>query len=111
MHLAVPVFLECRLKDFLATKMCFRCIFQAYMRNEPHPTLVDFEQRIGLGSTGAARLLGLPYITYAQYRSGERQLKTCHVRHIEALLLLQPSSLSTLIESYTNGSRTKNNRA
>lgn len=65
---------------------------------EPNPILVDFERRTRLGPTFAARLLGLPYVTYAQYRSRTRELKLCHVRHIEVILLLAPEVLKRLIE-------------
>lgn len=58
------------------------------MKAEPHPALVEFERRINLGPTFAARVLGLPYITYAQYRSGARDLKLAHLRHVEVILLL-----------------------
>lgn len=74
------------------------------MRAEPNPTLTDFERRINLGPTFAARLLGLPYITYAQYRSGTRDIKLCHVRHIEVILLLTPDVLKRLIEKEVHGS-------
>lgn len=61
------------------------------MQSGPNPTLVDFERRTNLGPTFAARVLGLPYVSYAQYRAGMRDLKLVHLRHIEVILLLSPS--------------------
>lgn len=58
------------------------------MAANPHPILVDFERRLALGPTFAARVLGLPYISYAQYRAQTRELKHFHKRHIEVILLL-----------------------
>jgi DNA-binding transcriptional regulator YdaS (Cro superfamily) len=66
-------------------------------------TLLHFEASTGLGPTFAARLLGVAYPTYAQYRSGRRELPTYHSRHIEVLLLLSPSALSKIIERHSRG--------
>lgn len=63
-----------------------------------NPTLLRLEKAIGLGPTFAARLLGVAYVTYAQYRNGSRPLMLYHERHIEALLLLTPRALQQLIE-------------
>lgn len=62
--------------------------------------LLHFEKATGLGPTFAARLLGVAYVTYAQYRSGRRELQKYHARHIEALLLLEQPALSKLIEDH-----------
>lgn len=69
-------------------------------------TLLHFEKATGLGPTFAARLLGVAYPTYAQYRSGRRTLQHYHARHIEALLLLQEKPLRELIERHANDHRT-----
>jgi hypothetical protein len=69
---------------------------------EPNAILLDFERRTRLGPTFAARLLGLPYVSYAQYRSRTRELKLCHIRHIEVILLLDPDVLQRLIESHAH---------
>lgn len=61
-------------------------------------TLLALEAHTGLGPTFVARLLGLPYISYAQYRSGERSLKTTHVYHCEVLMLLDQKALSKRIK-------------
>lgn len=66
-------------------------------------TLLRLEQRIELGATFAARLLGVAYPTYAQYRNGTRRLQRYHERHIEALLLLPDSALRRLIEAHAYG--------
>ncbi len=66
-------------------------------------TLIQFEASIGLGATFAARVLGVAYPTYAQYRSGRRPLPLYHKRHIEALHLLPPKVLMTLIERHAHG--------
>lgn len=67
-------------------------------RNRPNTTLVNFESHTGLGPTFAAKLLGMPYITYAQYRSGTRPIKTQHIYHVEVLLLLDQKVLQKRIK-------------
>lgn len=74
------------------------------MRAAPLPILTDFEHRTNLGPTFAARLLGIPYITYSQYRSGARPWKPCHQRHIEVILLLDPAVLAKVIQEHAHGS-------
>ena len=81
-----PFFLRCNACD----------IFIAHM----NAILLRFEKSIGLGATYAARLLGVAYPTYAQYRSGRRELPLYHERHIEALLRLSDSELIGLIEKH-----------
>ncbi len=73
------------------------------MSGEPHPTFIEFERRTSLGPTHAAKLLGLPYVSYAQVRSRMRPLKRCHVLHIEVILLLPPETLQKLIEGRVYG--------
>lgn len=70
---------------------------------KPHPVLIDFEARTGLGPTFAARLLGIPYISYAQYRNHTRPLKTTMVYHMEVLLLLDRRVLAERIERIAHG--------
>lgn len=70
----------------------------------PHPVLTYFEEQIGLGPTHAAKLLGIPYVTYAQYRSYTRPWKVCHERHIEVILMLEPKRRSEYIERIVHGS-------
>ena len=65
--------------------------------------MVEFERKVGLGPVRAARLLGMPYISYAQCRSGARKLKMHHVYHIEVLLLLKPEALRARIREVTDG--------
>ena len=65
--------------------------------------MTDFEAHTRLGPTFAARLLGLPYISYAQYRSGARKLKTCHRYHMEALMLLDRDTLKARISEVFDG--------
>ena len=81
-----PFFLRCNACD----------IFIAHM----NAILLRFEKSIGLGATYAARLLGVAYPTYAQYRSGRRELPLYHQRHIDALLRLPESELTGLIEKH-----------
>jgi len=66
-------------------------------------TLVHFEAQVRLGPTRAARLLGVAYPTYAQYRSGRRPFPTYHAHHVQALLLLAPEHLSALIKEHAHG--------
>jgi hypothetical protein len=65
--------------------------------DQPNAILVKFEQHIALGPTLAAKLLGLPYVSYAQYRSGTRTLKTSHIHHVQVLMLLDRATLETRI--------------
>lgn len=67
--------------------------------------LVEFEARVALGPTYAARLLGVAYPTYAQYRSGRRVLPDYHRNHIQALLALSPRVLRSLIEEHAYGDK------
>lgn len=60
-------------------------------------TLLKFERYSQLGPTYVARLLGVAYPTYAQYRSGRRELPLYHQNHIEVLYLLSKESLNHVI--------------
>lgn len=81
-------------------------IFTEYMAaDEPNQTLVNFERRVRLGPTFAARLLGMPYISYAQCRNGTRVLKQHHEYHIEVLLLLTEETLMQRIKEVCHGER------
>ncbi len=62
-------------------------------------TLVKFERYCGIGSTRAAKVLGVAYPTYAQYRSARRELPTYHEYHIKVLLMLSREALINVIES------------
>lgn len=73
------------------------------MRAEPNPILADFEKRTNLGPTFAARLLGVPYISYAQYRAGSRQMKLSMLRHIEVILLLSERARADHIRKALHG--------
>lgn len=74
------------------------------MSTPPHPVLAYFEEQTSLGPTFAAKVLGMPYISYAQYRNFSRPWKTCHERHIEVILMLEPKVRSRYIERMLNGS-------
>lgn len=71
-----------------------------------NPILKALEYHTELGPTFAARVLGVAYPTYAQYRSGRRVLPTYHHRHIQALMGLQPAVLALLIEEHAHGNST-----
>lgn len=66
-------------------------------------TLTDFEDQTGLEPGGAARVLGVAYVTYSQYRSGMRPMKTYHEYHVQAILLLSERVRAQLIKERTNG--------
>ena len=71
----------------------------------PYPinsTLAALEYHTKLGPTFAARLLGVAYPTYAQYRSGRRELPTYHHHHIQCLFALNAQALKNIITEYTN---------
>ena len=73
------------------------------MRAAPTPTLIEFENRLSLGPTFAARVLGIPYISYAQYRSGARAMKLSMQRHIEVILLLDETTRTEHIRKALDG--------
>lgn len=62
--------------------------------------LLGFEKHTQLGPTFACQLLGVAYPTYAQVRSGSRPLQKYTQRHIEALMLLPPETLQSLIQEH-----------
>jgi DNA-binding transcriptional regulator YdaS (Cro superfamily) len=66
-------------------------------------TLLDFEKRLGIGPVAAARVLGCAYPTYAQYRSGRRDLPTYHAYHIEVLLAENQRAKEQIIKERING--------
>ncbi len=65
--------------------------------------LISFEKATGLGPTFAAKLIGIAYVTYAQYRNGSRPLQKYHAQHIEAILLLPERALRQLIDKHCYG--------
>jgi hypothetical protein len=73
-------------------------------------TLVNFEKQIGLGSTYAARLLGVAYQTYASYKNERRKLPLYHARHIRCMLLLPKDVLQKEIEDFANGNHKTNRK-
>lgn len=77
---------------FLSVDMCI-----AYTTAPVNRLLLNFEKATGLGSTYAARLLGVAYPTYAQYRSERRELPLYHSKHIEVLLLLSRANLEKVM--------------
>ena len=67
--------------------------------------MIDFEGRVGLGPTRVAALLGIAYITYAQYKSTRRELPEYHQRHLLALTLLHDRGLlEQHLKDITHGS-------
>ena len=66
-------------------------------------TLVEFEATVALGPTYAARLLGVSYSIYAQYRSEHRALPRYHRNHIQALLRVPRRELTKLIKEHAHG--------
>lgn len=73
------------------------------MRAEPNTILLDFEKRTQLGPTFVARVLGIPYISYAQYRSGTRPMKLTLERHVEVILLLNEPTRAEHIKKALDG--------
>jgi DNA-binding transcriptional regulator YdaS (Cro superfamily) len=76
-----------------------RDIFNAHIVTE-NAILIRFEKHAALGSTFVARLLGVAYPTYAQYRSGRRVLPLYHERHIELLTELPKERLNDVIRRH-----------
>ncbi len=62
--------------------------------------LIDYEFHTGLGPTYAARLLGVAYTTYAQYRRDARVLPLYVRRHIETIQALPAEILNEQILKY-----------
>ena len=67
--------------------------------------LIEFEKKTQLGPTFAARLLGVSYSIYAQYRSERRELPRYHINHIRAISLLSESSLARIIREHAHVSK------
>jgi len=65
-----------------------------------HPLIATLETRTGLGPIRCARLLGWPYITYAQFKSLKRELKDHQARYIELVLFLESDQLAEWIERH-----------
>jgi DNA-binding transcriptional regulator YdaS (Cro superfamily) len=76
-----------------------RCIYTA----EPVKTLLAFEKHIGLGPVATARVLGCAYPTYAQYRSGLRELPQYQITQIKAVTRLTPEALAEHIQEMLDG--------
>lgn len=65
-----------------------------------NPILINFEFHTGLGPTYAARLLGVAYTTYSQYRNGKRVVPLYIQRHIEAVSILPTEILNIHITKH-----------
>lgn len=59
--------------------------------------LLAFEKYTELGSSKAAKLLGVAYVTYAQLRAGSRPMQKYMECHIETIMMLNPRQLDDLI--------------
>lgn len=62
-----------------------------------HQLILTFEDHVKLGPVSAAKLLGYEYSTYAQYKNCRRKIRPYLKAHIEAVMLLEPNVLKTLI--------------
>lgn len=60
--------------------------------------LIEFEKLCGLGPVKTAALLGVSYSTYAQYRSGKRELSLYHRQHIRVLKWMGKAKLKEYID-------------
>lgn len=58
--------------------------------------LTDFEAYTDTTPTQAAKLLGLAYPRYNEFKNGTRQLKPYHVASIEAHMKLSKKTLSAI---------------
>lgn len=67
--------------------------------------LTTLEEMTHLGPTKVAVLLGIAYPTYAQYRSGRRELPAYHTNQAELLHLLTRDQLAAYIERKVYGTR------
>ena len=64
--------------------------------------LLAYEHLYSLGPVAASRVFGVAYVTYAQFRSGERPMMLYHQRHLEALMLLPAAARARLINDHAN---------
>lgn len=69
--------------------------------------VVEFEKHTALGPVSAAKLLGYPYSTYAQYKNGKRTIRPYLRRHIQAVMLLPPHILKQLITEVVSSDDSK----
>lgn len=60
--------------------------------------LLRFEAHCELGPVHSAKLLGVPYITYSQWRNGKRKLKLAYRQHMDVLMLLDRPVLRNYID-------------
>jgi hypothetical protein len=80
-------------------------VYEHIERSDPvNQVLLQLEEHTGLGPTFAAELLGIAYSTYAQVRSGRRELQDYTRNHIAVLMILTPEQLEQQIkERVRNG--------
>lgn len=62
-----------------------------------NPVLTAFEAKLGLGPVKAARLLGIAYSTYAQYRSCRREIPAYVEHHVETVMLLDRETVMKVV--------------
>jgi hypothetical protein len=62
--------------------------------------LIKFEKLVGLGPVKAAALLGVTYSSYAQWRSGSRELPLYHQQHIKALRAMPEDVLEWYVRNF-----------
>lgn len=68
-------------------------------------TLLDFEEKLGVCPTQAARLLGVAWSTYSQYKNLRRELPRYIVYHIDTLESLRKEHADRIIRKRVlNGS-------
>ena len=71
-------------------------------------TLLDFELRMALGPTHAAKLLGVAWSTYCQYRNLSRALPKYIRFHVETLIAAPAATSTALIKKRVfNATRAK----
>lgn len=75
----------------------------AMHRSGLNKTLIAFEKHFGIGPVAAARVLRCAYSTYAQYRSGLRELPAYHEAHIELAIAPDQRSKDKIIQERING--------
>jgi transcriptional regulator with XRE-family HTH domain len=65
--------------------------------------LYKLEDKLGTGPVNTARFLGYSYSTYAQYKSGRRELTPYLLAHVNALLAMPDELLKNVFEEAING--------
>lgn len=77
------------------------------MNQSPIKTIAEFEAKVDLPANQVHKLLGVAYVTYAQYRIAKRPLPTYIRRMMQTLCLLNKAQLNALIREHVYAQKDK----